>query len=90
MYKIIWIECHNPLNWGDGNYKRGIKNLKDSLPIKKLYVDPNENDGWVICECELKENSLRRAKALVEEQVGAEIFSILNKNGKVIATEEDL
>lgn len=88
MYKIYWHEYHNPLNWGKTE-QAGIRNLKASLPTKKVYLDPHEHDGWVVCECELKAKTLKKAIKLAKELEGVETFSIL-KNNKVVFTEENL
>ncbi len=63
--------------------------MKRLLPAKDIHLDPNENDGWVECECELSAKTLKQAIKLVEDQEGCEIFSIL-KDGKVVFTEENL
>ena len=91
MYKIMWLEYHNPINWGKTE-EAGIKNLKAILPTKKVYLDPNESDGWVVCECEdtFKAKNLKEAKRKASEyDVGdSGVFSVFHK-GKTIFTEED-
>jgi len=88
-FLLVWSECHNPLNWGDTE-EQGLKELRESLPAKKVYVNPS-GDGWADCECELEADTLEEAKELAKSQMGAEIFSIIDlKTHETVFTEEDL
>jgi hypothetical protein len=95
MYKIMWLEYHNPINWSEKeDYDDGIEQLKKLLPPKtNIHLDPNENDGWVECECvdTFNAKNLKEAKKKASEyDIGdSGVFTVFNK-GKRVFTEEDI
>ena len=92
-YKVFWLEYHNPFNWGETE-KEGIKNICDSLPTKSWRYDPNENDGWIEVSCldEFKAKNPEQARQYVFDNydIQSEVFSIFDKEGYIVATEEGL
>ena len=92
-FRIYWLEYHDPMNWGETE-EEGIKNMYDLLPAKDIHLDPNENDGWVECECEdtFEANSIEEAKKIANEYDcgSSSVFSVFDEKGEVVFTEEDL
>ena len=83
-FKILWIEHHNPLNWGDTE-EEGIKAIKDYLPEgSDVHRDPIEQgDGWVECECEdyFEVKDIKEVKRYVEDNYDCDIYTVF-KQGK--------
>lgn len=98
-YKIYWCEYHNPLNWGK-TFELGVKKIKSILPKgSDIHLDPNENDGWVECECEdfFTAKDIKEAKQKVETDYSGcyqEIFTVFEKTKEGVweklFTEEDM
>lgn len=93
-FTLHWSEYHNPLNWGKTE-QSGIRAMKQLLPAKKIYLDPYENDGWVVCECELTAKILDQAIKLAKANCignGVDVFSIYKDNNysEPVFTEENL
>jgi hypothetical protein len=93
-YKVGWIESHNPYNWGDGDYEKGVKEIFDSLPPDTKKIDLGNDDEWLDLECwdNFEANNDREAYQYVLDnyQMPNEVFSIYDETGKMIATEEGL
>lgn len=93
-FTLHWEECHDPLNWGK-TQRSGIKALKESFATKRVYLDPNENDGWVVCECEYVTKTLKEAIKLAKLHCignGVDVFSIIKDDNysEPVFTEENL
>lgn len=93
-FTLQWEECHDPLNWGKTE-KAGIKALKETFATKKVYLDPNGDDGWVVCECEYVTKTLKEAIKLAKLHCignGVDVFSICKDDdySKAVFTEENL
>ena len=94
LYKIYWMEHHDPYNWGTTEEK-GIAKMKELLPTIKVTLDPNGNDGWVECQCEdfFEADNIKEAKKKASDyDVGPSgVFTVFDTyNKQKIFTEEDL
>ena len=65
-YKIIWIETHNPLNWGN-TWEQGHDNILNSLPNAQINHIDNK-DGWIDVKCTsyFEANNLEQAKKIAQ------------------------
>jgi hypothetical protein len=76
LFKVYWIEYHDPVNW------EGVKRMRTSLRLGRVLtpekikisvttrLDPNEHDGWHECEITAKfhAKNVPDAIALVEKE----------------------
>ena len=94
-FNIIWYEYHDPLNWGNTT-ENGIKEMYRLLPTKDIHLDPNEDDGWVECNCadEFEADSIEEAKKYVIDNydIPSEVFTVFSGDNyaDAVFTEEDL
>ena len=75
--------------------QNGIKNIMSYLPPKSTWqYDPNENDGWIECQCRdfFEAKSIEEAKKIASEyECGdSDIFTVFDEKRKRVFTEEDL
>ena len=89
-FKVIWIESHNPYNWGD-TYKKGKQNILNSFPNPHI-IDLGNNDEWVDIECwdNFEADNIEKAYKYVIDnyEIPNDVFSIHDENGNCVATEE--
>lgn len=76
--------------------ENGIGWLYSALPTKDIHLDPNEDDGWVECNCqdEFEANNIEKAKEYVIDNydIQTEVFTVFagDSYADAVFTEEDL
>ncbi len=91
-YKIVWIESHDPMNWGK-TWEQGRVNLLNFFPNSEITHVTNES-GWLNIKCTdyFEANSIEQAKKIAKAyEVGtSEVFAVFEIKEKMVFTEQDI
>ncbi len=91
-YKIVWIESHDPMNWGK-TWEQGHTNILNSLPNPEIErID--SKDGWLDVRGTdyFEANNLKQAKKITQAyEVGTSgVFAVFDIKDKMVFTEQDI